>query len=86
MNKMPVPCCTLEVAEVVEATAIFPLINLYLIYIFIYLPKIWLRTVFNWPNLVKLVNGTRISAMEKVSSGKTGLPFQKFHFFRKFSS
>ena len=37
-----------------------------------------------WPrtgkNLVKLVNGTHSSI------GKTGLPFQKFHSFRKFFS
>ena len=35
--------------------------------------------------LVKLVNGTRIS-IGKVSNGKTGLPFQTFRCSRKFST
>ena len=39
----------------------------------------------NWLNLMKLVNGTRIFH-RKVSNGKTGLPFQTFRLFRKFSS
>ena len=43
------------------------------------------RKAWNWWILVKLINGTHIFH-RKVSNGKTGLPFQTFHLFRKVSS